>query len=87
MTTKVSTTPTVAELIWVGNGGWVACDRGVPDEDPRRVIAFVEHRDHHVDVLWVRERREAGCYETLREALQEITAACNADAARVHAAD
>ena len=66
----------VPELIWVGDGGWVARDPAVPDHDARRVIAYIEHKDHRVYVLWVRDRHDVYIYESLREALQEIAVAC-----------
>jgi hypothetical protein len=64
------------ELIWVGDGAWVAHDPSLPEGDPRRVIAYMEHKDRRVYVLWVRDRQDVCCYETLREALDDVTAAC-----------
>ena len=62
------------ELVWVGDGAWVAHDPELPDNDARRVIAYIEHRNHRVDVVWVRERREMCSFETLRDALREVAA-------------
>ena len=46
------------ELIWVGDGAWVAHDPSLPEGDPRRVIAYMEHKDRRVYVLWVRDRQD-----------------------------
>ena len=74
MTRKVpSADVVVPELIWVGHGVWVARDPSLPESDDRRVIAYVEHKDHRVYVLWVRDRRDVCCYDTLREALGEVS--------------
>lgn len=62
------------ELIWVGDGAWIACDTTMPDTDPHRVIAYLECKNSQVSVLWVRDRRETGLYDTLREALDEVSA-------------
>lgn len=61
-----------AELLWVGDGAWVACDPRLDASDPRRVIAYVECRDHAVHVVWVRERRRPTRCRTLREALAVV---------------
>ena len=42
------------ELVWVGHGAWIARDPELPDNDARRVIAYIEHRDHRFDVVWLR---------------------------------
>ena len=63
-------------LIWVGDGAWVARDPGIPADDARGVIAYLEHKDHRIYVLWVRQRQEVCCYDTLRDALQAVAAAC-----------
>ena len=77
MATEVqSPRPTAPELIWVGDGAWVANDPSLPEGDPRRVIAYMEHKDRRVYVLWVRDRQDVCCYETLREALDDLTTAC-----------
>lgn len=65
------------ELTWVGDGGWVACDPTLPTNDPKRVIAYLECKDHTVFVLWIRERADAACYDTLRDALRAITASAS----------
>ena len=75
MSTEQSAVPG-PELVWVGHGAWVARDPELPDHDPRRVIAYIEHRNHRVDVVWVRERRNVCSFETLREALHEVAAVC-----------
>ncbi|WP_396641850.1 hypothetical protein [Microbacterium sp.] len=64
------------ELVWVGHGAWVARDPDLSDDDARRVIAYIEHRDHRVDVVWVRERRDVSNFETLRDALDEVARSC-----------
>ena len=75
MSTEQSAVPG-PELVWVGHGAWVARDPELPDHDPRRVIAYLEHRNHRVDVVWVRERRNPCSFETLREALAAVAAVC-----------
>jgi hypothetical protein len=74
------------ELIWVGDGAWVAQDPAMPADDPRRVVAYVEHKDHRVYVLWVRDRRDVCVYESLREAITAVAAACAAARAPQHPA-
>lgn len=64
------------ELLWVGDGAWVACDAALDQSDPRRVIAYLECKDHHVHVQWVRDRLDLCVYDTLREALHEVDAGC-----------
>ena len=64
--------PIAAELTWVGDGAWVACDPSLAEHDPHRVIAFLECRDHHVDVIWVRDQRPPERFEGLREALRAV---------------
>lgn len=70
-----------AELLWVGDGQWCACDSAVAADDPRRVIAFLDCKDQHVDVVWVREQRADERFDTLREALHAV----RTSAAMVHA--
>lgn len=70
------------DLLWVGDGAWVACDTRLDQNDPRRVIAYLECKDHQVYVLWVRIPQEVTCYATLREALQAVTSAAD-DAAEL----
>lgn len=65
------------ELVWVGHGAWVARDPDLCENDARRVIAYIEHRNHRVEVVWVRERRDVCSFETLRDALDEVARACN----------
>jgi hypothetical protein len=60
------------ELIWMGSGGWVAYDTSLPENDARRVLAYLECKDHHVDVTWVREPRTEERFDTLREALEAV---------------
>lgn len=64
------------ELVWVGHGAWVARDPELSDNDARRVIAYIEHRDHRVDVVWVRGRRPVSCFDTLRDAMHEVARSC-----------
>lgn len=76
VTERPSGTPAerpAAELLWVGDGAWVACDPTLGETDPRRVIAYVECRDHAVHVMWVRERRCPTRCRTLRDALAMVS--------------
>ena len=66
------------ELIWVGDGAWVARDPAVPDDDARGLVAYVEHKDQRVYVLWVRDRRDVCEYASLREAITAIASTCAA---------
>lgn len=72
------------ELLWVGDGGWVACDPSVSEHDANRVLAYLECKDGIVYVLWV---RGGGVDEfaSLREALQAT--ATRMAAQRVRAVD
>lgn len=60
------------ELIWLGSGGWVASDTSLPENDPRRVVAYLQCRDQHVDVTWVRGNRGDERFDSLREALEAV---------------
>jgi len=60
------------ELLWLGQGAWVACDPSLPEDDGRRVIAYLECKDHIVYVLWVRDPRGVVEFPTLRDALNAV---------------
>ena len=60
------------DLVWVGNGGWVACDTLADHSDPHRVVAYLECKDEIVYVLWVHGRAGVDEYPSLREALAAI---------------
>jgi hypothetical protein len=60
------------DLVWVGNGGWVACDAAAGEGDPHRVVAYLECKDRIVYVLWVHGRGGVDEYPSLREALAAI---------------
>ncbi|MCR2763111.1 hypothetical protein NQ152_06250 [Microbacterium sp. zg.B48] len=66
------------ELVWIGDGAWVARDTRLAENDPHRVVAYLECKDHRVYVLWVRGRRDVSCFNSLREALTEIAASAGA---------
>ena len=66
----VQTSP--LDLVWVGDGAWVACDTRLADGDPLRVLAYLECKDHQVYVLRVRDQQDVCCYATLREALRVV---------------
>lgn len=61
-----------AELIWMGSAAWVAYDTSLPENDPRRVLAYLECREQRVDVTWVREQRRDERFDSLREALAAV---------------
>lgn len=63
------------ELVWLGHGGWVACDPLAADNDPRRILAYLECCDGRVYVVWVRHGARADEFPTLREAVDAIDAA------------
>ncbi|HKP08961.1 MAG TPA: hypothetical protein VJU58_17060 [Microbacterium sp.] len=60
------------ELLWVGSGGWVACDPSVDATDPRRVVAYLECKDDRVYVLWVTGGAGVCEFGSIRDALDEI---------------
>jgi hypothetical protein len=60
------------DLLWVGGGIWAACDTGVPESDPRRVVAKLECKDHRVRVQWLLDGREPLQRDSLREALRTV---------------
>jgi hypothetical protein len=60
------------ELVWLGQGAWVACDPSLPEDDGRRVIAYLECKDGLVYVLWVRDRGAVIEFTSLREALEAV---------------
>jgi hypothetical protein len=62
-----------AELLPVPDGGWIACDRALQADDPRRVIAYLDCQGRDVSVTWVRERRQASTYPTMGDALQAMS--------------
>ena len=66
--------PRTPELIWLGDGAWVACDGARPADDPSRVIAYVECKDHLVYVLPARASAEVRTYPTIRDALRALAA-------------
>jgi len=75
-TTRAGAVPAhTPKLIWIGDGGWIAYDPDVPKGDPRRILAYVECKDHRVYVLWVHGRSELSVYSSIREALVDIGAA------------
>ena len=65
--------PTPAELIRIAPGAWCVCDPELPEDDARRVIAYLERIDGQIDVLWVRDRRPEARYDTLGEAFEAIS--------------
>ena len=76
LTDELSSDAVVPVLTWVGDGAWIATDPTVLEGDRRRVIAYLEHSNHKVSVLWVRSRREVSSYPTLRDALSAVALAC-----------
>ncbi|MBW9119311.1 hypothetical protein JNB63_04325 [Microbacterium trichothecenolyticum] len=63
------------ELVWVGDGGWIACDPVAGIHDPRRVLAYLECRDSVVRLQWVRDSADVVEFSTLREALDAVDGA------------
>jgi hypothetical protein len=57
------------ELTFVGEGGWRVCDAAMPQDDARRVVAFFEEVDRHVEALWIRARHAPRRFDTLAEAV------------------
>ena len=61
------------ELLWVGSGGWVACDPLADPNDPHRVIAYLECKDERVYLLWVTGSAGVCEFDSIREALGAIS--------------
>jgi hypothetical protein len=61
------------ELLWVGSGGWVACDPGADANDPHRVIAYLECKDERVYVLWVSGSTGVCEFGSIRDAIDAIS--------------
>jgi hypothetical protein len=57
------------ELTFVGDAGWRVCDASMPEDDGRRMVAFFERVDRHVEVLWIRQCSAPRRFDTLAEAL------------------
>lgn len=74
------------ELIWVGHGGWVACDASVAPDDPGRVLAYVECKDGLVYVLWVRGGGDVAEFDSIRHALDAIDEVAARDHGHAHRA-
>jgi hypothetical protein len=62
------------DLQWVGEGAWVASDPDADANDPHRVIAYLECKDSRVYVLWVSGTSGVCEFESLRDALEAISA-------------
>ena len=62
------------ELVWIGDGGWIACDPEADPDDPGRVLAYLECKDSVVYLLCVKGRPEAVELPTLQAALDEVDA-------------
>ncbi|QEV99601.1 hypothetical protein F6J84_05455 [Microbacterium caowuchunii] len=60
------------QLIGVGPGAWCVCDASVPENDARRLIAYLERVDGHVEVVWVHERRPPARFESLTFAFDAV---------------
>lgn len=61
------------ELLWVGSGGWVACDPAVDHSDPHRVVAYLECKDERVYLLWVTGSAGVCEFDSIRQALDAIS--------------
>ena len=58
------------ELTRVDDDCWRLCDRTLPHNDPRRLIALAELKLGHVTVLWLRERDGHDQFASLEQALK-----------------
>jgi hypothetical protein len=58
------------ELTRVDDDCWRLCDRTLPRDDPRRIIALAEVELGHVTVLWLRERDSHDQFATFEQALK-----------------
>lgn len=63
-----------SELVWLGDGGWVACDPRLDEHDPRRVLAYLEYKDSVVYVLSVRDHLGVVEFHSLPDALAAVDA-------------
>jgi hypothetical protein len=62
------------ELTFVGEAGWRVCDASVPEDDARRLVAFFEKVDRHIEVIWFRECHASRRFDTLNDALDAADA-------------
>ena len=62
------------ELVWIGDGGWIACDPEADPDDPGRVLAYLECKDSVVYLLCLKGRPEVVELPTLQAALDEVDA-------------
>lgn len=74
----LATTPTAQparkpDLQWVGEGAWVASDPAAAENDPHRVIAYLECKGSRVYVLWVSGAKGVCEFGSLRDALTAIS--------------
>lgn len=61
------------ELVWVGSGAWVACDPAAGENDPHRVIAYLECKDNRVYLLWVADPDGVHEFGSIRLALEAVS--------------
>lgn len=58
------------EICAVGEGSWRLCDASLPENDPRRLVAYVEQEGDRVVVLWLRRVHTDAAFATLDQALE-----------------
>lgn len=63
-----------AELTNVGESGWRVCDGSLPADDGRRVVAFMERVDDHIEVVWIRSTNAPTRFAALDDALDAADA-------------
>ncbi|HWI31034.1 MAG TPA: hypothetical protein VNT50_06065 [Microbacterium sp.] len=63
-----------AELTHVGESGWRVCDGTLPEDDGRRVVAFMELVDDHIEVVWIRSTNAPTRFAELDDALNAADA-------------
>lgn len=69
------------ELTPLGDDAWRACEVGVPENNPSRVLAYIERRGDGFEVVWLRgPRRGVRFYTLLADAIDEACAVLSAEA-------
>ena len=61
-----------ADVHQVASFGWRVCDARIPENDPRRLLGFVEERDGRFEVMQIGNGFRWSTFATMREALTHM---------------